>query len=768
MRRQAPPSPARSHMTIGGMAFGLACFCLLALTAIAGTGTAAAAECQNEAIRIAQGATRLPDCRAYERVSPADTAGGVVGVDTQNLLMFGVIRADGNAATYGSSAALGEPERGAPLTSNLARRTAAGWSSFSVMTTTAPNVPMDLGIIPATPTPSADMTREMFITGRSLGPPNSANGGDSVYLSAPEGKGPPTWLSRWTFEGTQPNGNGVPLGGSPDLSRGYFRYSTPLTSMSGDNLRTSQSGLYYFEGSAIQPAGVLPSGTVSPQGALPAGTGTFDTLLAEHARNQISADGSNLFFVSPAEGSEPKQLYVEEGGRPGRLISHDLLGSPAATGVTPLNGSGTSDYSAATADGSRVVFRSTSALTADAPVEGLKTYRAEITPGAITLTYLPAVSGPPLAIDKDASTILFETAGSATNESSYYVWDEGHPDAPYAVATDLAGGASSGPTMAEPVFSQDGDVLVFSSGAEVEPGVAPREEINYTQIYRWTKQSGAPACVSCMSSGAPARFGSQTNHLNGKPTDNPADPGGAVFELFTQAPTVRNRQISSDGRRVFFDTSDPLDSARDVNGTRDVYMWEDGKDYLLTSGRGNAPSLVIDNGESGDDVMLVTKDGLIPSDTNGTYDVYDVRIDGGFAEPLTEGCEGDACQSSRPAPAASSPASRSIRGFGNVKSASLGAVKITQLGKPGKSARVRIEVPAAGRLKLSGKLLRSQSRSVKAKGTVKKTVTLTKAGKRKLAAKGSLVTKVTATFRDGEGRTKRNSVTIRFKQRSHR
>jgi hypothetical protein len=57
---------------------------------------------------------------------------------------------------------------------------------------------------------------------------------------------------------------------------------------------------------------------------------------------------------------------------------------------------------------------------------------------------------------------------------------------------------------------------------------------------------------------------------------------------------------------------------------------------------------------------------------------------------------------------------------------------------------------------------------VKAKGTIKKTVTLTKGGKRKLAAKGRLTTKVTATFRDGEGRTKKSSVTLRFKQGGHR
>jgi hypothetical protein len=322
--------------------------------------------------------------------------------------------------------------------------------------------------------------------------------------------------------------------------------------------------------------------------------------------------------------------------------------------------------------------------------------------------------------------------------------------------------------MLEPVFSEDGDVLVFASGAEIQPGVVPLAEHGYTQIYRWTKQSQTATCISCLSAGTPARFGSRLGSMNKLPTDNPAFPGGGEMEPFTQSSVVGNRKISSDGSRVFFDTSDPLDPARDVNGTRDVYMWENGKTYLLTSGRNPIPSMVIDSSESGNDVMLVTADGLIPSDTNGTYDAYDVRVDGGFAEPKEEGCEGDACQSSNAAPAASSPASRSVSGAGNQRQARLGAVKLVQLGKPGKTAQVQVSVPAAGHLKLAGKLVKGKSRSVKVKGAVKLRLGLTKTGKRKLAAKGHLTTKVTATFGDAEGRNKKSSITLRFKQGGHR
>jgi hypothetical protein len=760
---------------------------LFAITALGSlftvAGTAQAAECPNEAIRIAQGATRLPDCRAYERVSPAESTGGVVGVDTKNRPMFGAIRADGNAAAFGSSSAVGEAERSVALgTSNLARRTESGWSSFTVLTTTEPSVLMDGSMQPNSPMPSSDMSRMMFKTSRSLGPPNPIAVGGSIYISAPAGKGPPTWLSRRSFESTQPvspGGNSFPLGGSPDLSSGYFRYGAPLTDLAGDNLRTNLYGLYFFEGSTVYPAGVLPSGMVSPQGALPAGTGRTNTsngsltVVPEMARNQVSTNGSKLFFVSPAEGAA-KQLYVQEGASPGRLISHDMVGNPAAAGLNGLGGNPgtpeTRDFAYATPDGSRVIFRSESALTGDAPESGVKTYRAEITPSAITLTYLPEVDGYPWKIDEDASTILFETAGSVPNTRSFYAWDEDRPATPYAVATDLpkAGFEGAGEPMLEPVFSEDGSLLVFASMAEVEPGV-PAGLL--TQIYRWTKQSGTATCISCRrDGGTPGKFGAHLSNSAAVTTDNPAYPNGSNPDPSNQSTVVNNRKISSDGSRVFFDTSDPLDPARDVNNARDVYMWENGKNYLLTSGRNSSPSLILDSSVSGDSVMLVTKDGLIPSDTNQTNDVYSVRVDGGFVEPVSETCEGDACQGrGSGARQASAPGSGMLAWAGSKKeprkskARSRQALATTQLGRPGpNSARVRIQVPSAGKVSIAGADVKSKARRVKKRGAVVIAVGLSPQGKSKLAHKGQLKTTVRVTFRPKSGAVIRKAVKLSY------
>ena len=131
-----------------------------------------------------------------------------------------------------------------------------------------------------------------------------------------------------------------------------------------------------------------------------------------------------------------------------------------------------------------------------------------------------------------------------------------------------------------------------------------------------------------------------------------------------------SRALTDDGRRVFFDTTEALDSA-DTNGFVDVYEYDvpSGHVHLISSGADPADSYLMDASANGDDVFFVSRARLVGWDIDQAYDVYDARVGGGFPEPAADvGCSGDACQGSTPAgPELAGLGSRAFRGLGDLK-----------------------------------------------------------------------------------------------------
>ena len=84
------------------------------------TPSVAAAECTNELLRAENNSGALPDCRAYELVSPVDKNGGGIpgfGASSGGGVLQGA--AEGGAFTYSSAASFENPE-GAPAASQSA------------------------------------------------------------------------------------------------------------------------------------------------------------------------------------------------------------------------------------------------------------------------------------------------------------------------------------------------------------------------------------------------------------------------------------------------------------------------------------------------------------------------------------------------------------------------------------------------------------------------------------------------------------------------
>ncbi|HEX5307872.1 MAG TPA: hypothetical protein VFW38_02200 [Solirubrobacteraceae bacterium] len=136
------------------------------------------------------------------------------------------------------------------------------------------------------------------------------------------------------------------------------------------------------------------------------------------------------------------------------------------------------------------------------------------------------------------------------------------------------------------------------------------------------------------------------------------------------------RWMSSDGSRVFFATSEALVPS-DTNGLYDVYEWErpgagscpagegEGCVYILSEGTGSQDSYFVDASESGDDVFIVSRSKLGGADEDELMDLYDVTTHG-LTQPAPLTCTGSGCQGvPLSAPIFATPASVTFEGVGN-------------------------------------------------------------------------------------------------------
>jgi hypothetical protein len=139
---------------------------------------------------------------------------------------------------------------------------------------------------------------------------------------------------------------------------------------------------------------------------------------------------------------------------------------------------------------------------------------------------------------------------------------------------------------------------------------------------------------------------------------------------------------------VFFQTRDALVPS-DTNGLLDVYEYEGGRVYLISSGTSSFESNLEDASESGDDVFFRSNQQLVPQDTReGLIVIYDARVAGGFPAPASPpACTtADACRTPvSPQPSIyGAPSSQTFSGAGNLTPPS--EVKPKKKSKPKKKA----------------------------------------------------------------------------------
>jgi hypothetical protein len=238
------------------------------------------------------------------------------------------------------------------------------------------------------------------------------------------------------------------------------------------------------------------------------------------------------------------------------------------------------------------------------------------------------------------------------------------------------------------------------------------------------------------------------------------DPGyhslsGPTAQARSQLGVVTDPAISGD-RTVFFQSKARL-VPEDVNAMMDVYQWRNGELSLISTGTSEYPAIYSGNSADGRDVFLVTQEKLSWQDVDMRRDMYNVRVGGGFAEPVVPvSCAvlAGACQQAGSgAPSAVAGETANALGDGDAAMPARASVRAARLTKGqltslrrGNEASLRVTINQPGKLTIRGtsriakhrRQVISATRTSSSAGEVLVPITLSRRARVALARTGRL------------------------------
>ncbi len=713
------PVEARATLSVASLTPGATYHFQLLTTTAGGTAHSAdatfaamadaAESCSNEVIRTEQHSTSLPDCRAYEQVSPVDKGGN----DVMPFSPRTRASVDGEAVQFASLGGFGDVHGAGIAFEYLAQRGGAGWSTHAI-TPTAASSSVDVRSANSEALYagelSPDLNRGVFAAPKALaGTPGSVSGVPNLYLRDDLGTpGDGTYHLLTTCPFCEEHHEELPpassisailqrfvpafSGASPDMEHVAFESVQRLT---GEPRAQSPfcgsetvffplggyfcaSRLYEYDHGTLRLAGVLPDG--EPADASFAGTsaGTY----TPHVVSDGSDGHTRIEFTQPTtnEGATYAQFQDEEdlfgmfsinsGVQTGNLFqridgtetiqlnaSERTKGEPSA--FAPAQ------YLDASPDGEHVFFSTGQALTDDAQPGPTAIYvydasKPASAPDNLTLVSAPGAAGEGmLGTGGDGHYAYYMTGGRIVN------WHDGVTrdiaQIPQVLANELkTDGVQYGITLRQSRVTPDGRHLIFTNDRSPVPGGYDHGPCNggfgCREVYVYSADTGQLACASCNPSGAEATGDAEAVSEN--------------FHGGAEGTSHENRVVSADGRYVFFSSPEAL-VPRDTNGKYDAYEYDSvtGEVSLLSSGTDKNDSYFVEAGEDGRDVFIDTREPLVGHDTDSAYDLYDVRLGGGYSEPVPvpASCQGETCQGAQSAPPPTAAVGSGIEGPGDPK-----------------------------------------------------------------------------------------------------
>jgi hypothetical protein len=587
--------------------------------------------CENDVFRFGLSAL-LPDCRAYELVTPPSTngrqpSGGFFGYT------FPPSRAssDGNRVSFlieggilpgfeSAGAFNGDPY--------LATRGSEGWNTQS----TGPSGKEAVGPIQRGLSPDQVYSFWQDLEG-------------SMHIRYPDGH------SELVGRGS--------LGADPNISAeralitegaGHIIFATnPSTAIELEPNAGPAGTATVYDRSAAGPTQVvslLPGN--EPQkagenatylGASEEGEGVAFEIkgtiyLRLHDEETFEVAGPGAKFAGVAD--EGKRVFYVAGGD---LFAFDAeaeetIGFSSSGNITPVN---------VATGGTRAYFVSPSVLTGELNPEGEE---AEVGEENLYLSEEGAISFVGIVTERDVDG---ETLPSGQQVGGLGLWLE----------------AIKRPAVDPSRTTPAGATLLFESRANL----TGFESEGFAQIFRYDATEHRLDCLSCSPTEAPPTSDASLQSIQAEQFS--PEPAGSLLKIANQSP---------DGKRAFFQTAEPL-VARDIDEQLDVYEWEEEKVggceteggcvYLISGAHSASPDYLWAVSASGDDVFFRTSDILLPRDVESTLSLYDARVEGGFAESRAGvPCTGtDTCQlGPTPSPSLPQPVTSASGTYGKLPS----------------------------------------------------------------------------------------------------
>jgi hypothetical protein len=609
-------------------------------------------DCPNAYARQLTRSAYLPDCRAYELVSPRN-AGGIQlypGDLTQDYLFYnflqnvypylptkaqnlGTATSPGRFTFLGFSGALpGTNPPNSLIDSYTSTRTVDGWVTHYWGLRGNESI----GAGGAECNEQMDVCIDYRVPEILLKTDPNFKGSAAPYVWDWEGHS----LGRWpTNLGVVKNGDEYVGDDRPSSNYRHYVFSSNNVKFTTDGVLKAPGSAYDndIEEATVTKVSVLPGGADIPAGV---GTGEGEEFIRIPA---VSKDGSHILMTTQGEGdSSTVNLYMRV---------DDAVTYPIAQGRKAIHLIGMTE------DGSKVLFATRDHVTADDTDFGEDIFLWQEATDEITrlsqgngagdsnscqppeplfvCTAVPLKTERPDSDDRLASQSgdvyfispeqLDPNSPGVLNEKNLYVYR--HGAVRYVATLDPK-------TSIDRIqISPDGSRVAFVTAARL----TGYDNEGWREMYTYNPEIGVVRCVSCIPSGQPPQIL--------RPPEDPFNQQGRQNPSKDVMASQSGRFMSDDGRTAFA-TSDALVES-DTDGLVDVYEFVGGRPQLVTSGTASVDLLTGSQfypGEytgleaisrNGVDLYFSTYDTLAPEeDENGQFlKFYDARTNGGFPPP---------------------------------------------------------------------------------------------------------------------------------------